>query len=288
MKRLTSFLLILFVFILPSFAFETPEYKGYVNDYTGTLSPEQSTELTTQITNFEKKSGNEIAVVLINSLEGDTVENVANQIFHTWKIGKKEKNNGILFLVALQDRKMRIEVGYGLEPELTDLESRWILDETVKPAFKENNYFEGIQSGLLKIQEAIQTPESQVVPATYSAKPSKENPIGFLLFFFFFGFQWLVSILARTKSWWLGGVLGGVAGLVMTFLWGIAFLLAVPILAILGLILDYVVSKNYKSLGATAWWAGGGSSWGSGGNDGDSFGGFGGGDSGGGGSSSSW
>jgi uncharacterized protein len=288
MKKLLSYLILCFS-VSAAWAFTVPQYQGFVNDYAGTLTPEQGQELATQLTTYEKATGNEIALVIVKSLEEDTVENAAEQIFNTWKIGKNKKDNGVLFLIAPQEHKMRIEVGYGLEPDLTDLESRWILDETVKPYFKQSDYYGGIKAGLTKIQEALGS-EASVVPAGYTeqSKPKKGRiHWDLILFGAFFGFQWLVSILARSKSWWLGGVLGGLAGILLTIFAGAGFLLLTPVLILAGLLLDYIVSKEYRRSGPTAWWAGG-SSWGGSSSGGDSFGGFGGGSSGGGGSSSSW
>ncbi len=287
MKKLISFGLLVFIFcciIQIANAFTVPKFEGFVNDYTNTLTTEQKVQLTTELTEYEKKTGNELSIVIIDSLEDETIETAAEKIFNTWKIGKKKKDNGVLFLISLKDRKMRIEVGYGLEGDLTDLESNWILEDTVKPYFKTADYYTGIKAGTNKIIEALASSVS-IVP-----EPEKEKTNWLSMFFFLFiGFQWLVSILARSKSWWLGGVLGGLLGILITIFVSSGFLLLTPVLIIAGLILDYIVSKEYKTFGHTAWWAGGGynSNFHSNSSN-DSFGGFGGGSSGGGGSSSDW
>jgi len=122
--------------------------KKYVVDETGTLTSTQINSLMTKLVNFEKTTSNQIIVYIINSLNGEPIENVAVEIARKNKIGKKDKNNGVLLLVAMKDRKMRIEVGYGLEGALTDANSRQIIDKDMKPAFKQGKYYEGIDKAV--------------------------------------------------------------------------------------------------------------------------------------------
>ncbi len=114
-----------------------PEYQGFVNDYAGLLSPAVKTQLDAKLSQLEKDTTAEVAVVTVKSLEGDSVDDYAVRLFEKWKIGKKDKDNGVLFLVALDDRKMRIEVGYGLEPLITDGRAGRIRDNDVIPRFKD-------------------------------------------------------------------------------------------------------------------------------------------------------
>lgn len=291
------FLLLLFWGIqsITSYAYYSlGQPTGFVNDYANILTNTDKTALEQLLSNYQKTSSNEVVIVTINSLEDDTIENFANKLFREWGIGNKEKDNGLLFLIAIEDRKMRIETGYGLEPYLTDLQTFWIQEKEVKPYFKQNQYAEGIKVGAEKIIAGLSGTETI---------PSLENDeddwggwvgFGFILFWVIIAplISWLVSIFGRSKSWWLGGVVGSIIGLIIWLIAGTFFLF--PLLGIIGLLFDYVVSKNYKKPGKTSWWAGGNKtfwdSWGSGssGGGGSSFGGFGGGSSGGGGSSSSW
>jgi len=264
--------------------------KGFVTDFAAVLSGDARQELEQKLAAFAKEKKHEIAVAVIKTLGGDPLEDYANKLFREWGVGTKEYNNGVLFLVAIDDRKMRIEVGYGLEGALTDLESKHIQDDIVRPLFREGKYGEGIAAGATGIMQAI---EGEVLPASSSKKqPSWLNGIerygGELLFIIIFFFSWIASILGRTKSWWIGGVIGGVAGGIVALITSAWMWL--PAVVIFGLLFDYAVSKNYKqnSVGGPAWWAGGTwggwDRWGGGGG----FGGFGGGSSGGGGSSSGW
>lgn len=270
-------------------AFTSPgDPVGYVNDFAEVIDDTEQETLDQRLETYAKESGNEITIVTVSTLEDETVETYASKLFEIWGVGQKGKDNGILLLVAIDDRQMRIEVGYGLEGYLTDLQSSWILEQEVKPHFREGNYSQGIQAGVEKIIAALAGTET--IP---ESSANTEGNGGELPFIFFVGMMllsWLSSILGRSKSWWLGGVLGGVGGAVLWILGTTIFL--VPILVIAGLFFDFIVSQNYRSTKKTSWWAGGSHTFwdgfGGGNSGGGGFGGFSGGSSGGGGASSSW
>jgi uncharacterized protein len=125
-----------------------PTVKKYVVDETGTLSSSQINSLMTKLVNFEKTTSNQIIVYIINSLNGEPIENVSVEIARKNKIGKKDNNNGVLVLVAMKDRKMRIEVGYGLEGALTDAISSQIIRNDMQPEFKAGRYYEGLDKAV--------------------------------------------------------------------------------------------------------------------------------------------
>ena len=302
MKRLLPFLALaaLAVMAIPVWVAQAqepnfPEYQGFVNDYAGLLSPAVKTQLDAKLSQLEKDTTAEVAVVTVKSLEGDDVDDYAVRLFEKWKIGKKDKNNGVLFLVALDERKMRIEVGYGLEPVITDGRAGRIRDDDVTPKFKQNDYDGGITDGVASIEKYIRdgTP-----PAPLEDNPVKSAFGDWLgvLFFLTIITVYLSGFLARSKSIWLGGVWGAIAGAVLGLsIGGIAALVVAPIIfAGLGLLTDFVLSKNYQKLvesgKATDWHKTGGGFWGGGGGGGGGggFGGFGGGSSGGGGASGGW
>lgn len=269
---------------------------GLVNDFAGVLSTDQRSALEQTLESNKQATGNEIAVVTIKSLGGDTVENYAVSLFKEWGIGQKGKDNGALLLIAIEDRKMRIEVGYGLEPVLTDAISSRIIRNTLAPAFKQGDYNGGITTAVDQIIKVTAGDASAVPPEPANAWSGFGlQEFGFLAFLVFGVVQWLLSAMARSRSWWLGGIFGGVIGLsTMLFITVIHGLIATAILVPLGLLLDYVISKEYVASSAAGrkphWWAGGpwiGGGFG-GGRGGDGFGGFGGGSSGGGGASGNW
>jgi len=288
----SSFLLVFLIPVL-ALAYSNPgQPSGFVNDFAGMLSAEQKQQLETKLTDFEKTTGNEIAVATIPNLGGDTIENFAVKLFEEWKIGKAKNDNGVLLLIAKDDREMRIEVGYGLEGALTDAQSYWIIQNIMRPAFQAGDYDAGIIGAVDKILAAT---KGEYVPS--ANQQSAKNKIGWNFntietfgFFGLFIFMWLGAILARSKSWWAGGVIGAIAGIILIFVFSwIVGAIAILILTPLGLLFDYAVSKTYqkhKSSGTRfPWWIGGFGGHGSGGG---SFGGFGGGSSGGGGASGSW
>jgi uncharacterized protein len=322
-----ALLLLILVFLAASAtvafaALSLPESTGYVNDTANMLSSGTVSSLESRLRAYEQTSGNEVAVVTVSDLQGTTVEDFAVRLFEKWKIGKKDKDNGALLLVAEKERKIRIEVGYGLEPELTDAESFRIISNTITPAFKQGDYDGGITRGVDSIVTAISADGStgdqgeSGSPAGTSQPKSSSKGLGTLIFpalFVLFGlFQWFISILGRTKSWWLGGVIGAVLGLLVMIFSPIIGIVAMAMLTPLGLLFDFLISRAYANsvnqsysgaakhrghhvgdaIGSIPWWAGG--FWGPGGSGGDSgggfgdFGGFGGGDSGGGGASGDW
>ncbi|MDO8424276.1 MAG: TPM domain-containing protein [bacterium] len=271
MKRLLPALLLVPVLAL---GYTSPgKPAGFVNDFAGLLKLETVVALNEKLDQFSKETGNEIAVVTVSGLGDETVETYAEKLFQEWGIGKEKEDNGILLLIAPTERVMRIEVGYGLEPVITDIESGRIIREILTPAFQAGNYDEGV----------IQAIEHLVLLAQGEAVPVTNTPVNWPRWMIYAGFIfiWLASILARSKSWWAGGVVGGVVGVI--FFAGIVYILAC---ITAGLLLDFLVSRSYKKSmakgGVPPWWIGGG------GGKGGGFGGFGGGMSGGGGASGRW
>lgn len=277
------------IFISTVIALSFPKPSGYVNDFANILSSETKKGLEDKLVNLEKESSIEIAVVTVSSLEGTTVEDYAVRLFEEWKIGKKGKDNGVLILVAPNEREIRIEVGYGLESILTDSRAGRIIRNIITPEFKKNNYDTGITKGVEAIIAVLLNKEVEQVDS-----PVVKN-IELLLPFIIFGsivlFSYLAAFLGRSKEIWPGGIIGAVfgggAGLILsTFAVALA---GAIFLGLVGLFLDFILSYTYqirKKSGLPTSWT---RSWGgfsSGG--GSSFGGFGGGSSGGGGASGKW
>lgn len=153
---------------------------GYLNDFAGILTKSQIEEIEKILVDIEKETTNEICVVTINSLEGKSIEEYANEIFNSWEIGKKEKDNGVLILVALKERQMRIEVGYGLERYLPDGVSGRIIREIVAPNFKNGDYYNGIKGAILEIYKISKGEISDI------NKKEDIPPLPFLIFWYFF------------------------------------------------------------------------------------------------------
>ena len=302
MKKVVLFLLFLFFLfaIKPVFADTYPPATGFVNDFANILTADQKSELENNLSNFERQTGNEISVAIVKDLGGNTVDNYAVGLLEQWKIGKKDKDNGLLFLIAVNDRKYKFEVGYGLEPFLTDAKTGDIGRKIVTPAFKAGNYYQGIKGSVDAMEKIL---SGQEVPAPKPSVKFDEGILYFVLFILFF-FSWIISaivlritkFLDKTPGYWAGPagglITGGIIGLLIS---GIAGAIVVGIiLGIIGLILDMFASKFYNFLsikrqkGPAMWFLGFMGSGSSHGNGSSGFGGFSGGSSGGGGSSGSW
>ncbi len=260
---------------------------GYVNDFAGVLSAEVVQKLESELVAFNASTTNEVAVVTVPSLDGDYIENYAVKLFEEWGIGTADNDNGVLLMIAVEDRELRIEVGYGLEGALPDSVAASIIADMV-PYLKDGDYDGAVTLGVSAIQQATR--------GEYQGS-ANTGSIDFDTIFavFFFGIiliQWFVAVLSRSKSYWAGGVIGALAGGIVSsiFGWwllgGAALTLA---LLVLGLLFDYAVSSAYHEAKRAGhhppWWTGG---TGSSGSSSGGFGGFGGGSSGGGGASGSY
>jgi len=235
------FVIILSFFVMaPALAYYNPgKPAGLVNDYAGMMSESEKQSLETKLVNFESQTSNEIAVVTIPSLDGDTIENFAVRLFEEWKIGKAKNDNGILLLIAKEDRQMRIEVGYGLEGALTDAQSFWIIDGIMKPAFRQEKYYEGIDQAVDKIMAATQ---GEYIPESQASKPSGGFDWETIFWLGLFVVIWLASILGRSKSWWAGGVIGAIIGVIFGV--GVFGLIGVLIGPALGVFLFDLLSRR--------------------------------------------
>lgn len=258
-------------------------------DQTNTLTAEQKKTIADKLAAERQATGNQIAVLMISSLEDDALENYSLNVAREWGIGSKDRNNGVLLLIVKDDRKLRIEVGYGLEGALTDIRSNQIIRDRIRPLFQKDDYYGGIQSGVEGIIAAV---HGEADPNLSSTTDTEGYfPWEMVLFFGLIGFSWLGSMLARTKSWWAGGVIGGIIGAIFLFFVSVAVgVFMIFALTVIGLLFDRAVSANYRSHAShgdsPSWWAGG--PFIGGGGSGGGFGGFGGGGFGGGGSSGGW
>lgn len=138
--------------LFPLFAFsQYPEKpSNYVTDETGVLSEQQQTELNSKLKVFEDSTSNQVFVYIAPALGDKVMAEYCQEIFHKWKIGS-EKNNGVLIAVFVNDHKFRIHTGYGMEGVLPDALTKRIQDNDMKPSFKENDYYTGINNGIDKI-----------------------------------------------------------------------------------------------------------------------------------------
>ncbi|TGL08638.1 YgcG family protein [Leptospira bouyouniensis] len=191
--------MVCFLFLFPIFLIskDVPKLNARVTDETWTLHSDFIAALEKQLKDHEKKTSNQIAVYIIPSLEGENLEEFSIRVAETWKLGQKGKDNGVLLLVAIEDRKIRIEVGYGLEGALTDIMCRYIIENEIKPYFKKGEYDVGIQNGVKIIMKTIEGEYQMPEPKDYShlgplsflgelSPASEEMPIVLRIFLSFF------------------------------------------------------------------------------------------------------
>lgn len=261
-------ILVLCVVCLPALAQQLPALSGRVVDTAGMIEPAAEAALVRKLEAFEQKSSDQIAVATIPNLGGEAIEPYANRLFRHWELGQAGENNGILLLVSRDDRRMRIEVGYGLEGTLTDLHSRLIIENTMVPAFRAEDYSGGITRA---VDDIILVLEGN--GAELEARARRNQPSG-------------------SDVDWIGVVF---IGIWLTILFGsVGFSFLAPIYGRkigpgryewMGIEVDHNKSSNSSGGGSSGWSSGSGSSGRSSGGGGFSGGG---GSSGGGGASGSW
>lgn len=179
--------------------------QGNVSDWAGVFTPEQKAALESRIVALRQTNGAQLAVVTLKSLQGGEIVDFANKLFEQWGIGEKGKDNGVLLLAAIEDRMMRIEVGYGMEGVLNDAKSGRIQDEYIIPRFKEGNYAQGLLDGadvLLKVMGGEALPE---------ASTAEGSPIGAVIFLIFFAVVFILIVRASMRGG-KGGSGGGSGG----------------------------------------------------------------------------
>lgn len=148
-KKIYILILGIVLVTLNAFAIDYPEPTSWVNDYAGILSSDQKQELDGILKDFETATTNQIFVCIMQNLPADTsLGEYVNELFERWQPGQKDKDNGVLLAIFIDDRVLRIEVGYGLEEALTDAVSALIITDEITPSFKQGNYYQGIKNGI--------------------------------------------------------------------------------------------------------------------------------------------
>jgi len=257
--------------LLPVAALAAPKFPpltGRVVDDAELLSPAAEAKLDEELAALEQQTGHQLVVATLPSLQGYEIEDYGYQLLRTWGIGRKAQDDGVILIVAPKERKVRIEVGYGLEPVLTDALSSLIIQRAILPAFKAGNYEQGVVAGAEAIARQIGLPEEEAKAQVAQAEAQS----------------------ARRSS---GG--GGGAGIPLIFVIFIVFWVLSGVLRMFGArrrfggsglwwLLPLILSNSSRRSGGG--WSGGGGGWSSGGGGGGFSGG--GGSGGGGGASGSW
>jgi uncharacterized protein len=284
MKRITVVLALLFLAANSLLAADVkfPAPTGFINDYAGVLAAGEKQRLEKVVADLKAKTGDELAVAIVKTVEPLDPKLYAVKLFESWKIGQKGKDNGLLILLAMDERRIEIEVGYGLEGIINDAKAGAILDQYAIPSFKEGKYGEGLYNTAAALAVRLAEASSQELGGEYADyQKSTNQDEGWL------GFIITAVIMLIVLSVFTSGTGSGLAGGFFGAIFG--YSVAGLIGAILGAILGFVLS--FMKFPYSGKFGGGWSSWGggwSGGGGSGGFGGFGGGGSGGGGSGRSW
>lgn len=262
-----------------------PPLTGRVVDQTGTLTSEQIATLDGTLRAFEQRKGSQIAVLIVPTTEPETIEQFSIRVAEAWKIGRKKIDDGAILVVAKDDRRLRIEVGYGLEGALTDVTSKRIIDEIITPKFRQGDFAGGISAGVDRMigvidGEPLPEPKRQQQSANIFDNLESVGPIAFFAVLVFGGI--FRAMLGRLLG---AAVTGGLVGLVIWFLAGT--LMVAAIIGVIAFVFTLIGDSVVSSGGGRGGWSGGsGGGW-SGGSSGGGFSG-GGGSFGGGGASGRW
>ncbi len=214
MKSVFSTLFFTLLLISASAQRSIPAHGGeWVHDEASVLSPQVKTQLEAILKAHRDSTSTQIAVLLVPSLEGEDIDSYALRVSEAWKLGQEKKDNGVLFLVAMQEKQMRIEVGYGLEGVLTDAMSSRINRNEVAPNFRQGNYEAGIQAGVIAIIKTVQGTYVNDEPIVRKRKG--RSPIGTIIFV-------IILIIAMSRKnrgggggsggYWSAAMLGSMLG----------------------------------------------------------------------------
>lgn len=261
-----------------------PEMTNWVVDTTQTLTSQEISKLNNKLQSFQKQKGSQIAVVIISSTEPETIEDYCLKVAEKWKVGRLKVDDGVLLCIAKEDRKLRLETGYGAEVVVTDAKSRQIIDNVIVPKFKSGLFMQGIDEGttaliMLLSGENFENVEDSEQGSSDSLTEADQEDTFLGLGIFFGIFAFILHLAVPTKYLWKVGAGGA----------GISFLVSIFIIGFFQSLIVAVAFLLVTMFGMQILWAiltssgrGGSSSGGS------SFGGGGGGSFGGGGSSGSW
>lgn len=263
--------------LTPAWAFvDVPILSSRVTDLTATLSADQVQALESKLAAFEAKKGSQIAVLIVPTTQPEDIAEFGIKVADLWRIGRKGVDDGLILIVAKDDRKLRIEVGYGLEGVIPDAIAKRIIAETITPYFKNGDFVGGIDAGVDQIMGLI---AGEPLPEPKQQKYSQQNEGSFL--FLLFGGLFAGSLLSSMFGRVTGGLIAGLGSAAIA-----SFFLGFGIAAIMiGIMVFFLITARFT--GGGGGWSNGGGGYYRGGGGGGSWSGGGGG-FGGGGASGSW
>ena len=234
---------------LRAYALEVPKLTARVNDYAGMISSQAKSDLETKLYQLEKSDSTQIFILTIPSLEGDALEDFSIHVFDKWKIGRKKLDNGVMLLISKNDRKVRIEVGYGLEGKLTDLISGQIIDNIITPAFKSGDYDKGIIEGTDALISVVRGEYKAGESGSGFPEVRSVSKTGFYFILFLLVIIGIAGSIKKIAGGFLGAAVFPIAGLFLlpASLW---ILLLIPIGFLGGLILPFILSIVLSGIGS--------------------------------------
>lgn len=253
-----------------------PALQHHVTDLTKTLTFEQQSQLEAKLAAFEQQKGSQIAVLIVPTTMPEAIEQYSIRVVDAWKLGREKPDDGVLLLVAKDDRKMRIEVGYGLEGAIPDLIAKRIITEIMVPSFRQGDFYGGINNA---VEQIIKLISGEQLPAPAQSKPNG-GKLWDMLYLVFIGAFVVGGILRAIFGKFLGGVLNG--GLIGMLIWvfGGGLIVAI-VLAIIAFFLTFAGASGLGHVGglgggyggryggSSGWSGGGGGGFGGGGASGN-------------------
>jgi len=197
-------------------ALDVPALRAHVNDYAGVLPADRSAALEAKLAAYEQRTGQQFALLTIDSLQGDAIEPFAIRVAEQWQLGNAKRDDGLVLIVVPKERKLRIEVGYGLEGNVPDAVAARVLREIITPAFQRGDYAGGIDAAfdaLIRAASGQAPPEP--APATQPQRSVERSPLALLGPLLFFALLMLMSRggrRGRGGMMWLGPLIGAGMG----------------------------------------------------------------------------
>jgi uncharacterized protein len=214
----------LWLWAAPAAAREVPALRGRVTDEAGVLSSAQRRRIEERLAAYEQATGRQMAVLIVESLEGDPIEDFSIRVVEAWKLGRAGQDDGVLLLLAVEDRKVRIEVGYGLEGELTDLVSARIIHDVMRPHLRSGSYGEAIAAGVDALVAAAGptvAPPEPTAPSWWIRRFGGRTlpwyvlmalvAVGVVAVCWWRPLIGVVAVLLMGQLWWPAALLGGLA-----------------------------------------------------------------------------
>jgi uncharacterized protein len=244
-KIFLFFILLLCCLPFAAYSLDVPRLQGYVNDYAGMISPSAKSKIEEELRTFEQSDSTQVVILTIPSLEGENIEEFSIKVAEAWKIGQQQKDNGVLFVVSKQERKIRIEVGRGLEGKLTDLMAGRIIDQVIKLKFQQGDFDGGFITGV-----------SALIDGTRGEFKAEQRPVqrrqkGFPPFLTIFLFLGVFTLILGSISRILGGITAAIGLPAFVYLAVLPIgLLAIILLGLIGFGAGLFLPRLFSSGGS--------------------------------------